>query len=161
MSLLHYWDTQRSAKRRKTSGTESGRESIGSGKTSPTPSTPGAVDTPPLIEELETQLFSSQTDLETSLPPIQTDEQAIEEYEASGSQSHDTGEPGLHVRLRDGVWQRGKSSIYVDAFNLTLETVLNEESHLFDERELQVFSEWKDLSYEAQYLYVSFLSPGQ
>ncbi|KAJ6164380.1 hypothetical protein N7470_003052 [Penicillium chermesinum] len=146
MSLLHYWDTQRSAKRRKVSGTGSGHESTDSRQTSPTPS--AGVDAPPLVEDPETQLFSSQTDLETSLPPIKTDEEAIKEYEFSQK------EPGLHVRLRDGVWRKGKSSIYVDAFNLTLETVLDEESHLFNQREMQVFTQWRELSYESQYLYV-------
>ena len=50
---------------------------------------------------------------------------------------------------------RGRSSIYVDAFNLALETVLEEESHLFNEPELAVFDNWKALDYEAQYLYES------
>lgn len=154
MSLLNYWDTERSAKRRRTSGPECGRDSIGSEKASPTPSIAGTVDAH-LVEEPETQIFSSQTDLETSLPPIKTDEEAIEEYEGSQYQHDDGPEPGLHVRLRDGIWQKGKSSIYVDAFNLTLETVLDEESHLFNEREMQVFSQWKELSYESQYLYAS------
>ncbi|PKS10486.1 hypothetical protein jhhlp_002238 [Lomentospora prolificans] len=51
-------------------------------------------------------------------------------------------------------WIRGESSIYVDAFNLALDTVLEDESHLFDERERRVFDEWKRLDYESQYLYV-------
>lgn len=49
-------------------------------------------------------------------------------------------------------WGRGKSSIYVDAFNLALETVLAEEAHLFDEAEMEVFRQWRNLAYEAQYL---------
>lgn len=43
-------------------------------------------------------------------------------------------------------------SFYVDAFNLALETVLDEESHLFDEKEMMIFDKWKQLNYEAQYL---------
>jgi Fanconi-associated nuclease 1 len=93
---------------------------------------------------------SSQTELETSLPAIKVDEDAIEKYEASKHEA----ELGLHGRLRDGVWQRGKSSIYVDAFNLALETVLGEESHLFNEAEMEIFTQWRGLSYESQYLYV-------
>jgi Fanconi-associated nuclease 1 len=50
---------------------------------------------------------------------------------------------------------RYKSSIYVDAFNLALDTVLDEESHLFDEKEMDVFRQWRELDYEAQYLWVS------
>ena len=41
----------------------------------------------------------------------------------------------------------------MDAFNLALETVLEDESHLFNEAELAVFAFWRELSYEAQYLY--------
>ena len=49
-------------------------------------------------------------------------------------------------------WIKGMSSIYVDAFKLALETVLDEEAHLFEEREKSIFTAWKELSYEAQYL---------
>jgi Fanconi-associated nuclease 1 len=81
-----------------------------------------------------------QTDLESALPPIKTDEEAIKEYQAFKSAEG----------KRE--WIRGKSSIYVDAFNLALETVLDEESDLFDEAEMTVFKRWRDLNYEAQYL---------
>jgi Fanconi-associated nuclease 1 len=91
-----------------------------------------------------------RTDLETALPFIETDKEAIEAYEASRA----AGELGLQGRLAESKWVRGKSSIYVDAFNLALETVLEDESHLFDEAEHTVFQQWRDLSYEAQYLYV-------
>nr|OQO24629.1 hypothetical protein B0A51_09609 [Rachicladosporium sp. CCFEE 5018] len=91
-----------------------------------------------------------QTDIETALPPIQTDQEAIEAYEASRA----AGELDIDGRLDQRKWERGKSSIYVDAFNLALETVLDEESHLFDEAEHDVFTKWRGLSYEAQYLYV-------
>ena len=37
-------------------------------------------------------------------------------------------------------------------FNLALDTVLDEESHLFDEAEKAVFEQWRALNYEAQYL---------
>lgn len=152
MSLLHYYETQRSTKRRKTSDEKVDLDSNASDKPprSPSPST-GAMDTPP-VDESEHPPMSSQTELETSLPDIETDEKAIREYETS--HAADDAESGLHVRLRDGVWKKGKSSIYVDAFNLVLETVLEEEPHLFSEAEMEVFTQWKDLSYESQYLYV-------
>lgn len=51
------------------------------------------------------------------------------------------------------LWTKGQSSIYVDAFNLALDTVLGHESHLFNEREMQIFKSWRQLGYEAQYLY--------
>ena len=94
---------------------------------------------------------SSQTELESALPPVKTDKEAIAEYEATRA-----AEAGLHFKDRPGQrkWVQGKSSIYVDAFFLALETVLDEESHLFDEAETAVFQQWKDLSYEGQYLYV-------
>ena len=93
-----------------------------------------------------------QTDLETALPPIQTDKEAIEAYEAQ--RAAEQADLDLHGRLGEKKWVKGKSSIYVDAFNLALETVLEEESHLFDEAEHAVFKQWRELSYEAQYLYV-------
>ncbi|KXT15660.1 hypothetical protein AC579_6122 [Pseudocercospora musae] len=101
-----------------------------------------------LIEEPHTR----QTDLETALPAIETDEEAIEAYEAS--RAAEQAELGLEERLNGRKWVRGKTSIYVDAFNLALETVLEEESHLFDEAEHSVFRQWRELSYEGQYLYV-------
>lgn len=103
-------------------------------------------------EEGGMQLPGSQTDLETSLPPVRADEKAIAEYEA-----YKAGEAAglsLQGRLENRSWTRGRSSIYVDAFNLALETVLDEEAHLFDEAERMLFAQWRGLSYESQYLYV-------
>ena len=147
MSLLNFWETQHPAKRRRTVETEYFITEAEIKPPSPSPSvtageTPAA-DDPRIIP-------SSQTELETALPAIKTDKDAIEEYEAL---QNDT-KTGLHVRLRDGVWQKGKSSIYVDAFNLALETVLDEESHLFDKGEMEIFTQWRGLSYESKYLYV-------
>ena len=93
--------------------------------------------------------LGSQTALETSLPDIKTDEEAIEAYEA-----YKAGEQTLEDRLDNRSWEKGRSSIYVDAFNLALDTVLEEEGHLFDEAELSLFQQWRDLTYESQYLYV-------
>jgi Fanconi-associated nuclease 1 len=95
---------------------------------------------------------SSQTELETSLPPVKADKEAIEEYEASRAAEED---PSLEEKLGKRKWRQGKSSIYVDAFNLALETVLDEEAHLFNEAEMEVFRAWRSLTYESQYLYVS------
>lgn len=155
MSLLHYWETQRSVKRRKTSDQSdkgSGFEDCVSDKRSPSPSPSTGIADTRLTDEPDTYIPNSQTDLETSLPTVQTDEHAIQAYEALKTEEDDETQPGLHVRLRDGIWQKGKSSIYVDAFNLALETVLDEESHLFNEAEMEVFKHWKELSYESQYL---------
>jgi hypothetical protein len=148
MSLLNFWETQRPAKRRRTFETEdSSTDAEPKPPPSPTPSV--SAGELPAAHDLGI-ITNSQTELETSLPAIKTDEDAIEEYEASKNDA----QMGLHVRLRDGAWQKGKSSIYVDAFNLALETVLDEESHLFNEAEMEIFTQWRELSYESQYLYV-------
>jgi hypothetical protein len=93
------------------------------------------------------------TELESALPQVKTDKEAIEEYEAMRA-AEDVPED-LKSRLSQRSWTKGKSSIYVDAFNLALETVLEDEGHLFDEKEMEVFNQWRALEYEAQYLYVS------
>lgn len=93
---------------------------------------------------------SQQTDLESTLPPIKTDKEAIAGYEAR--RATEEGELDIRERIGQRNWTLGKSSIYVDAFNLTLETVLEDESHLFNEAERAVFSHWNKLDYEAQYL---------
>lgn len=93
---------------------------------------------------------TQQTDLESALPPVKTDKDAIAEYEATRAAEASTDD--LHGRLGQRKWVQGKSSIYVDAFNLALETVLEDEAHLFDEAEMAVFNQWRRLSYEGQYL---------
>ncbi|KAG8527045.1 uncharacterized protein KY384_008474 [Bacidia gigantensis] len=103
-------------------------------------------------EESEFSEAPRKTDLETALPPVKTDKEAIQEYEAT--RAAETADLGLQGRLGQRKWIQGKSSIYVDAFNLTLETVLEDESHLFDEAEMAMFENWRNLSYEGQYLYV-------
>ena len=94
---------------------------------------------------------SSQTELESALPPISTDKEAISAYEAARA-AEDSWVLDLRGRLGQQKWIQGKSSIYVDAFNLALETVLDDEGHLFDEAEKGVFECWRALGYEAQYL---------
>jgi len=90
------------------------------------------------------------TELESALPPVKTDKEAIDEYESMRA-AEDVPED-LIARLSQRSWTKGKSSIYVDAFNLALETVLEDERHLFDEKEMEVFNQWRELEYEAQYL---------
>lgn len=93
------------------------------------------------------------TDVENALLPAGSDEDAIQEYETFKlSQASDHGEQKQMTETPKPAWVRGQSSIYVDAFNLALDTVLDEESGLFDEKELNVFRQWKHLSYEAQFL---------
>jgi fanconi-associated nuclease 1 len=102
-----------------------------------------------------------ETAFESSLPAVSLDQEAIEEYEAmrasqlsqpSQGDREDKGDASSRMDSRQ--WVRGKSSIYVDAFNLALDTVLDEETHLFDDVEKHVFAQWRNMSYEAQYLLV-------
>lgn len=96
-----------------------------------------------------------KTDLESALPPVKTGDEALQEYEVfKASQENRTTDAG--ERLESRAWVSGRSSLYVDAFNLALDTVLEDESHLFDSAETEVFRIWRDLSYEAQYLYVAY-----
>ena len=115
---------------------------------------------------IESQLESGQTELESSLLPVKMDQEAIEHYETSQAAATEAAgaaslkvqegerqqEPSIQERLEARNWQKGTSSIYVDAFNLALETVLEEEAHLFDEAEREVFRHWQELPYESQYL---------
>ncbi|KAK5655418.1 hypothetical protein OQA88_5689 [Cercophora sp. LCS_1] len=101
-----------------------------------------------------------QIALESSLPVI-SNKEAIDEYEAmrasqiaESSQKSGKAKGDASSRIESCQWVRGKSSIYVDAFNLALDTVLEDEAHLFNEKEKEVFEQWSALSYEAQYLYV-------
>lgn len=98
----------------------------------------------------EPSILKRPTELESALPPVKTDKEAIDEYEAMRA-AEDVPED-LKSRLTQRTWIKGKSSIYVDAFNLALETVLEDEAHLFDEKEMEVFNQWRQLDYEAQYL---------
>ena len=172
-SLLDFFETRRSsAKRQKVShdvsaeasSAPAGNESVQEA-TKKLPKLPAlsrkdteSVDAADLSvgNEDSGNLKSSQTELETSLPAITVDEDAIKEYEtARAAEIEKTEDLSLEQRLQERKWRKGKSSIYVDAFNLALETVLNEEAHLFDQSELDVFKTWKELSYEAQYLSVT------
>jgi len=93
------------------------------------------------------------TELESALPQIQPSRSAIADYESTRSvDGSEASSTDFHGRLNSRKWTKGRSSIYVDAFNLALETVLEEECHLFDETEMKIFNEWLHLSYEAQYL---------
>lgn len=101
-------------------------------------------------DDIVSQYGNRRTELESALPPVKTDKEAIAEYEATRAAEAESLD--LNGRLGQRKWVAGKSSIYVDAFNLALETVLEDESHLFDEAEMAVFTHWRDMSYEGQYL---------
>ncbi|OTB08753.1 hypothetical protein M426DRAFT_51599 [Hypoxylon sp. CI-4A] len=95
-----------------------------------------------------------RTAIENSLPEIKSGKEAFEEYENFRASQEDDDSTSPASRLNSRKWVRGKTSLYVDAFNLALGTVLDEESHLFDEKEMYIFDQWNKLNYEAQFLYV-------
>ncbi|KAK4212978.1 VRR-NUC domain-containing protein [Rhypophila decipiens] len=102
---------------------------------------------------------SYQTAFESALPAVPDDQQAIQEYDlikaSQGSQSEGpTTSDETLARINNRSWVPGRSSIYVDAFNFALDTVLQDEIHLFNDKEKRVFEQWQSLTYEAQYLYV-------
>jgi len=70
--------------------------------------------------------------------PAAEDEAAAKTYETARSKS----DAGTY-----------SSSIYVDAFNYALDTVLQDEAYLFSDSEVEVFAKYRSLDYEAQYLY--------
>lgn len=112
---------------------------------------PKAVQTEiPDSEDDESEDGTHLTELESALAPVKTDKEAIKEYEAMRADGQVADD--LKDRLHQRSWTKGKSSIYVDAFNLALETVLEDEGHLFDEKEMEVFNQWRGLDYESQYL---------
>jgi Fanconi-associated nuclease 1 len=172
MSLFDYWDTNRtSIKRRKLATevplplTKTQRDLAAVPKESPSDESisletedsvpPASADEGPLNENDDCAIPGSQTELESALPPVEADTKAIEVYELSQKSGDDEErELSSQERMRDGKWWKGKSSIYVDAFNLALDTVLAEEAHVFSEAEKEVFQHWRELSYESQYLYV-------
>ncbi|KAI6783766.1 Fanconi-associated nuclease-like protein [Emericellopsis cladophorae] len=106
--------------------------------------------TPHVLHEKGAQQL---TDFENALPDSQDDEKAIKEYEnfklSQEAEANAGSESAEQVKTTS---VRGRSSIYVDAFNLALDTVLEEESHLFDAKEKEVFRQWRELHYEAQFI---------
>lgn len=101
--------------------------------------------------------FDQEAGLEESLPSLKTGEDAVEEYEQwKASLDNESQLEGTQQWLTQRRWVKGESSIYVDAFNYALNSVLQDESHLFNEAEQAVFDYWKGLSYESQYLFVSY-----
>lgn len=49
--------------------------------------------------------------------------------------------------------EKYRKSIYVEAFNLALDTVLKDELHLFSDSEQEIFAKYRSLEYEPQFLY--------
>ncbi|KAM5351759.1 hypothetical protein ACJ41O_004482 [Fusarium nematophilum] len=132
------------AKREESPGSESNEESL---KTNP-------IDDESAGDEEHHDIHNHPpTDFESALPVTDGGREAIQEYETIKSSQASAADDETTSKAEPS-WIKPRSSIYVDAFNLALDTVLEEESHLFDERENEVFRQWRRLEYEAQYLYV-------
>ncbi|KAL2263701.1 hypothetical protein VTK26DRAFT_5557 [Humicola hyalothermophila] len=135
----------------KDSGSEKGSLFAGAGDEAVSTAKVDSPDTDSVAEQ-------HQTAFESSLPAVATDQDAIDEYEAiralQGSRDKSENADNAAARIDKRSWFRGRSSIYVDAFNLALDTVLQDEEHLFDDKEKRVFEHWRSLTYESQYLYV-------
>jgi Fanconi-associated nuclease 1 len=98
-------------------------------------------------------LDAQPTELESTFPQVDVSSKAVSEYESSFIPTDAVDIPvGFKERLKIRKWARGRGSIYVDAFNLALSTVLEEEGHLFVDFEKAIFDQWYQLDYEAQYL---------
>ncbi|KAI1143519.1 VRR-NUC domain-containing protein [Hypoxylon sp. FL0543] len=115
--------------------------------------TSGVEDETPQNSEAESEL-PRRTAIESSLPEVKSGKEALEEYESFKASQGDDNTTSAASRLESRNWVKGKTSLYVDAFNLALSTVLDQESHLFDEKEMYIFDQWSKLSYDAQFLYV-------
>jgi Fanconi-associated nuclease 1 len=99
------------------------------------------------------------TGIESALPPAAEGQEAVEQYKTMKSSQASAHDEDDTTETTQPLWVKGRSSIYVDAFNLALDTVLEEESHLFDGKETEVFKQWRGLNYEAQYLYALYALP--
>ena len=113
---------------------------------------PKALSTETVLDEKDQRRNKDRvTDFENALPPTEANQEAIEEYEALKSSQNNAGEESAEGKPAP-LWVKGRSSIYVDAFNLALDTVLEEESSLFSSKEREIFNQWRKLDYQAQYL---------
>jgi fanconi-associated nuclease 1 len=104
-----------------------------------------------LPQDLSQDLSLELPSVESAYIPIDNDEKAIEDYEVMRASQRRIEDPDQR-QPNSPFWIKGRGSIYLDAFNLALDTVLEDESYLFDENELTAFSIWKHLDYESQYL---------
>jgi Fanconi-associated nuclease 1 len=95
----------------------------------------------------------SLAELETAQLSVETGKEATLKHKTLRA-TDESAPAELGARLHSGITATSRSSIYVDAFNLALDTVLKDECHLFNSTERGVFDHWKSLDYEAQYLLV-------
>lgn len=89
------------------------------------------------VEELETKNSQSSASPTVHIPDGRLDHT-------------DPNDEAVKEHTRTGKYN---SSIYVDAFNLALNTVLQDELHLFSYAEQEVFAKYRSLEYEPQFLY--------
>ncbi|KAF8477299.1 VRR-NUC domain-containing protein [Kalaharituber pfeilii] len=103
-------------------------------------------------EHIESPLSLDQDDATTLINEvIEYDTGLTSSFPHTGGPERHSGGP---ENVEQGKRSKYVSSLYTDAFNLALDTVLAEESHLFNEEEGETFQRYRSLPYEAQYLYV-------
>ena len=90
---------------------------------------------------------------EAGAPETPTSAEAPPAEEAAGLALHEADiESYEDQRERSAAARTYTSSIYVDAFNLVLDTVLADEAYLFSSPEAEAFAKYRSLDYEAQHL---------
>ncbi|KAF2404003.1 hypothetical protein EJ06DRAFT_579902 [Trichodelitschia bisporula] len=95
---------------------------------------------------------------------VKPDPDAVSDAEADGDTNlvGDAESAGLKSGLEavlpdfspEEVPEETRGGLYLDAFTLALDTVLEDEAHLFDERERGVFEAWRGMGRGARCLYV-------
>ncbi|KAF8543878.1 VRR-NUC domain-containing protein [Trichophaea hybrida] len=104
----------------------------------------GNSSTTPIVNEaIDSAEPETQEILDSGLDQTLPSEATVSESEAVQKYEQSRGSGGVYT-----------SSIYVDAFNLALDTVLKDEAYLFSEDETEVFAKYSSLEYEAKHLYV-------
>jgi len=112
----------------------------------------------PLAKRLKTGKLASEVSNDATQGSTEPETQEI--LDSGLDQALPTEESEAVQKYSTHLSSRGTytSSIYVDAFNLALDTVLKDEAYLFSPDEAEVFAKYRSLEYEAQHLY-SPISP--
>lgn len=107
---------------------------------------------PPLKRQKTTPSESAVRDIPGSeLPDAEDRDDPAIDTSFPAPAKEEAQPPQRGINLETGCYT---SSLYVDAFDLALDTVLKDESYLFDPNEQEVFAKYRSLHYEAQHLYV-------
>lgn len=95
----------------------------------------------------ENDILTQDLDLDSHIRQEPTIDSSLPSPEVS-----EDGTQGAIPRTKDPITGCYTSSIYVDAFDLALDTVLKEEAYLFDPEEQEIFAKYRSLDYEPRYM---------